>query len=295
MRLLAGITGALLLVAALRCSLQPRRAAGSRRPVVVRALGAAALQLTPRAATVRLLERPGQLRAAARHVALIGDLGLAGATLHAAAHEDPVTALPGLRLTAAGLGLVTALTATVLAGPTVLPIAVGLPIAAALAPDLALSRTANSVQATVSAALPDVLDLLASCARAGRPLELSLALAADHSPAPLAALLRRAVSRQAVGQGPAAALRLEAERTGVDSLVSLAALVERNRELGLPLEAPLLHLADAARAEARIGCLARAGRTVPLAGVLTALVIAPACVAGLATAVLGGMLAGGVL
>ncbi|HEY6377594.1 MAG TPA: type II secretion system F family protein [Candidatus Dormibacteraeota bacterium] len=193
----------------------------------------------------------------------------------------------------AGLGLLAAFAAAVLVGSTALPIAVALPIAAALAPDLALGAAARRMRGTVTAALPDVLDLLATCARAGQPLEQSLRLAAGHSPAPLQRLLGRAVTRQTAGQGPAAALRLEAERTGVDRLISLTALIARNQELGLPLEAPLRRLADAARAEARTDCLARASRAVPLAGVLAALVIAPACVGGLAAVVLGGMLARG--
>jgi Flp pilus assembly protein TadB len=232
---------------------------------------------------------------ARRQLVLLSDAGVVASALCVASSVDPASALPGLRFVAASGALATAFAATVLVGPATLPLVVALPVAAALAPDMSLDRAARRMRGTVAAALPEMLDLLASCARAGRPLELSLALAADHAPAPLGALLRRAVSRQAAGQGPATALRLEAERTGVDRLVSLASLIERNRELGLPLEAPLRQLADAARAEARTERLARAARAVPLAGVVTALIVAPACVAGLATVLVGGMLAGGVL
>jgi Flp pilus assembly protein TadB len=293
LRLLAMAAGAGLVLAAARSVLRARLDAGPTRSMVACVAAAAARVLTPRATRVRALELPARLTVARRQIALIGDAGLAARALGAAAPGDPASALPGMRLLLAGLGLLAAFVAAPLVGSTALPIAVALPIAAALVPDLALGAAARRMRGTVIAALPDILDLLATCACAGQPLEQSIRLAADHSPAPLAALLGRAATRQAAGQGPAAALRLEAERTGIDRVISLAALIERNQELGLPLEAPLRRLADAARAEARTDCLARAARAVPLAGVLTALVIAPACVAGLAAVVLCGVLTGG--
>lgn len=295
MRLIAGLAGTLLLIAAMRSLMHSRSEVRSEYRGTAWLMGLAARRLTGRATGVRLLQRAGRAEKARRQMALIGDAGMVASALRAAAFDDPIEAFPGLRLVTASLGFAAAIAAAVLLGAAALPAAVALPVAAALAPDMALDRAERRVRGTVIAALPEMLDLLASCARAGRPLEVSLTLAADHAPTPLAALLRRAVSRQAAGQGPATALRIEADRTGIDRLVSLASLIERNRELGLPLEAPLRQLADAARAEARTDRLAHAARAVPLAGVLAALVVAPACVAALATVLVGGMLAGGVL
>lgn len=290
-RLLALVAGAaLLLLAARRARPTPRSPCA---PVRHRAAVAVVRAVAPRAAAVVILARPREAATARRRLALLGDAFALPRILEAASPGDPVASLPGLRLAALLGGLTMACAAAALLGAPAMPIGVALVAAAAMAPDLALHARAREAEAAVTAALPEVLDLLASAARAGHPLERSFAVAADHAPPPLAALLRRAVSRQVAGQGPAAALLVEAERAGVDRLTSVAHLIERNQHLGLALEVPLRGLADAALEEAHTARMAAAARAVPLAGVVTAVVIAPACVAGLAAAVLGGVLAGG--
>lgn len=228
-------------------------------------------------------------------LALVGGATRAGRVLAMASPENPAASLPGLRLVGACLGIVTTMVVALLVGATALPLGPPLISCGALAPDALIAAAARRAEESVRRVLPEILDLLAAAARAGLSLEQSLGLAAQHCDEPLAGLIRRVAARQGAGQGAATALRVEADRTRVDGLMSLAAVVERNHQLGLPLEAPLSHLAAAARAEAHAAALARAGRAVPLAGVLTAVVIAPACVAALAAPVIGGILGGGVM
>lgn len=155
------------------------------------------------------------------------------------------------------------------------------------------SRRAVRRAAAAAAATPLALELVAAGLRAGLPLDRALGVAGGATDPALERLLRQALSGAAAGASTAGALAIAAEEGGVDVLAGVAALAARRRRLGLPLAPQLLAVADGARARHRAETLARAARRGPLAGLVTAVVVAPACALGLLTLVLAGLVSGG--
>jgi Flp pilus assembly protein TadB len=162
--------------------------------------------------------------------------------------------------------------------------------AAAGLPGLAVAQAARHGAAAAAAALPLALELVAAVLRAGLPVDRALAVAAGCAHPSLAPLLTRA---SAAGGSVASALSEAAEASGVEGLATVAALIDRRQRLGLPLAPQLLAVADTARARVRAETLARAARRGPLASLITATVVAPACALGLLCVVLAGLLTDG--
>ncbi|MFN2450800.1 MAG: type II secretion system F family protein [Candidatus Dormibacteria bacterium] len=194
----------------------------------------------------------------------------------------------------AGFGMVGGLAAAArpgLAGVAAVAVtvaALGLPAQVALA--------ARGMRRRLKEQVPLALELLAVGLGAGEPLERVLGATAAELAPPLRSTLARAAARVAAGERAGLALRREAQLCGVAVLERVASTVERGATLGLPLDGPLHALAADLRAAWRSTLLARAGRATPMAALLTALVIAPACVAALAVCLVGAaVVQGGVL
>jgi Flp pilus assembly protein TadB len=202
-------------------------------------------------------------------------------------------ALAAVRLGAVLVAACACLGMAALAGPLLLPAAVPVCAAAAAGPGLALRRAARDGAEAAASALPVALELLAAALAAGLPLDRALAVAGGSTDPALARLLGQAAVRAAAGQTAAAALTEVARAGGVETLATVAALIDRGRRLGLPLAPQLLAVADASRARTRAQTLALAGRRGPLASLVTATVVAPACALGLLCVVLAGLLRAG--
>jgi Flp pilus assembly protein TadB len=197
-------------------------------------------------------------------------------------------------LAAAGAVLVCLLIAIAAGGPLLLVPALPAALAAAAVPGWALGEAARRGAASAEASLPLALELVAAAMRTGLPLERSLALSAGCVDPSLAAVLAEAVAQaEAGGVLPSQGLAAAAAASGVEDLASVAALIDRRMRLGLPLAPPLLAVADSLRARVRARTLAHAARRGPLAGLVTAVVVAPACALGLLCLVLAGLLADG--
>jgi Flp pilus assembly protein TadB len=205
---------------------------------------------------------------------------------------------PELALAAVRLGAVLAATGAclalaVLAGPLLLAAVAPVCAAAAAGPGLALRRAAARGAEAAAGALPVALELAAAALTAGLPIDRALAIAGACTDPALGRLLGRAAMRAAAGEAAAAALAEMARAGGIETLATVAALVDRRQRLGLPVAPQLLAVADATRARTRAETLARAGRRGPLASLVTATVVAPACALGLLCVVLAGLLGGG--
>jgi Flp pilus assembly protein TadB len=232
------------------------------------ALSARALLLAPRSGSVRLLMA----------VARGGRVG---------------SALAAVRVLATLAGALGCLAATVVGGPQLLIAALPVCWGGVCVPGLAVGHAARQGAAAAAAALPLALELVAAALRAGLPIDRALAVAAGCVHPSLATLLSRASAASAGGGSVAAALGEAAETSGVDGLATVAALIDRRQRLGLPLAPQLLAVAGTARARARAETLARAARRGPLASLITATVVAPACALGLLCVVLAGLLTDG--
>ena len=208
---------------------------------------------------------------------------------------SPGRTLAAMRMVAAAGAVLACLVAAIAAiGPVMLVVAVPAGVGAAAVPGGLLAEAARRGAASVEASLPLALELLAAGMRAGLPLDRSLALTTGCVDPSLAALLSEAVSHAAACDGlPAHGLAAVSEASGVEDLASVAALIDRRMRLGLPLAPPLLAVADSLRARVRARTLARAARRGPLAGLVTATVVAPACALGLLSLVLAGLLGDG--
>lgn len=270
------------------------------------AAGAVVALLAPIASRSAVLRRGSADAVSRRRMAIAGSsswvaVACVGAAARQAGRSAPdqepaggaavLDALAGLRLTAGGCVLAGGVCLMPLFGAAAMVIAAALALPALTAPDLLLAAHSRRSAAAASTALPEALELLAACCRGGLPLEAALEVAVHHTVDPVRGVLARARRRQVAGQNPATALRVEAELVGIDELVALGRLVDRHHQLGLPLEAPLLARAAAARSRAHTEALDRAGRAVPLASLVTAMVVAPCCVAMLALWVIAATVA----
>jgi Flp pilus assembly protein TadB len=202
-------------------------------------------------------------------------------------------ALAAVRLGAVLVAACACLGMAALAGPLLLPAAVPVCAAAAAVPGLVLRRAARGAAEAAASSLPVALELLAAALAAGLPIDGALAVAGSCTDPALARLLGRAAVRAAAGQTAGAALAEVARAGGIETLATVAALVDRGGRLGLPLAPQLLAVADATHARTRAQTLALAGHRGPLASLVTATVVAPACALGLLCVVLAGLLRAG--
>jgi Flp pilus assembly protein TadB len=162
-------------------------------------------------------------------------------------------------------------------------------------PDFLLGSAARRAQHVGARDTAAAIDLLAATTGAGLSLPEAMVLTAGHAPPAVAAALRAAAVRRAMGEEARAALADETQRFGVSGLLDIAQAVERQSRLGVPLGPELAQVATRLRGEHRVRALRRAARRGPLGTVVVALVIAPICLAALIACVVGGLVAGGTL
>jgi tight adherence protein C len=216
------------------------------------------------------------------------------ARLDAAGASPPLTTadVMAAKLALAATGALAALPAAS-AAPGRLGVAVvaALPVAGFLAPDAVLRRRAARRAARIELELPDVADLLRVAVEAGLPPTRALAEVGRRHPGVLAAELRAAAARTALGVAHDEALDRLVRRAPVAGVRQLVAALRRAHRHGAPLHDVLAAIAADARAERARRLRDRAARAAPKIQLVVALLLVPAVLllvaAGLATHLTG--------
>jgi tight adherence protein C len=256
--LLAAVAAALAAAAAvdLAAALGERRAARPRRPTLL-----------------AVLARMG------RH------LGAPAPPAELAARIDAAGAPAGLRV--ADVMAIKA-AAALLTLPVALPLAAALPgrlgpVAAVAAPaggffgpDLWLARRVRRRARAMAAELPDVLDLLRVAVDAGLAPARALGEVGRRRHGPLAAELRAAAARIALGEPRARVLARLERRCPAEGVAPLVAALARTERHGAPLGPALAALAADARARHAQRLRERAARAAPKIQLVVALLLVPA-------------------
>ena len=231
----------------------PRRRAGARLPAALAGLG-------------RRMGVPAAPRDLARRLDAAGaPAGVAVAEVMAlkcgAALAAGVAVLPAAALLPGRLGPVAILAA---------------PAAAFLAPDAWLARGARRRRVAMAAELPEVLDLLHVAVSAGLPALRALGEVGRRRGGPLAAELRAAATRAALGMPRAQALERLERRCPLEGVAALVAAIGRSERHGAPLAPALRALAADARAHRAQRVRERAARAAPKIQLVVALLLVPA-------------------
>jgi tight adherence protein C len=167
-------------------------------------------------------------------------------------------------------------------GPLVI---IGVPAAAAVAPDLAIERRAGRRRAMINAQLADSLELIAVAAGAGNGLLALLTAARDAASGPLREELATTVAELECGVRHSLALERLGARSGPE-LAGLAVLLERSRRLGSPLAAGLQRQAAGLREERARELEEHAARAAPKIQLVVALLLVPSVLLLVAAAIL---------
>jgi tight adherence protein C len=160
-------------------------------------------------------------------------------------------------------------------GRTAWLVAVGLPLAGFLAPDVLRERQARRRHRRLLAALPDALDLLAVSAASGRGPAAGIEQLARAGEGPLAEELRLTVAEVSSGVPLSVALDSLRRRVPGSELATLVAAIERSRRFGSPLADQLRRQATALRRDSRRATEERAARAAPKIQLVVALVLVP--------------------
>lgn len=183
--------------------------------------------------------------------------------------------LPAKVVGALGGGLAALLAVPAAPGRTAILVALGLPLAGFLVPDVLRERRARRRHRRLVAALPDALDLLAVSAGSGRGPAAGLEQLAKAGEGPLAEELRLTTAELSCGTPLGEALRSLRTRVPGPELARLAASIERSRQLGSPLADQLRRQATALRRDSRREVEDRAARAAPKIQLVVALVLVP--------------------
>jgi tight adherence protein C len=176
---------------------------------------------------------------------------------------------------AAGGGLIGLVAAPAAPGRTAILVAIALPIAGFLLPDLILERRQRRRQRRLVAALPDALDLLAVSAGSGRGPAAGIEQIARAGQGPLAEEMRLTVAELSCGVPLSAALESLRRRVPGAELATLVAAIERSRRFGSPLADQLRRQASTLRRDGRRAVEERAARAAPKIQLVIALVLVP--------------------
>ena len=227
----------------------------------------------PRGRGLALLTRLGRrLGVAPAPDALARRLAAAGA---------PVSLTPG-DVMAAKTGAALVALFAVLLPATAMPgrlgpvMAIGLPLAAASAPELWLRRRARTRGRIMAAEVADVLDLLRVCVEAGRPPAAALREVGARHRGLLGSELRRAARELALGRRSPEVLDELAARCPVEEMVALTAALRRADRHGAPLAPALQALAADARASRARAVREQAAKAAPKIQLVVALLLVPA-------------------
>jgi tight adherence protein C len=176
---------------------------------------------------------------------------------------------------AAGGGMVGLVAAPAAPGRTAILVAIAMPVAGFLLPDLVLERRRRRRRRRLVAALPDALDLLAVSAGSGRGPAAGIEQLARAGEGPLAEELRLTVAELSCGVPLSAALESLRRRVPGAELATLVAAIERSRRFGSPLADQLRRQASALRRDSRRAVEERAARAAPKIQLVIALVLVP--------------------
>jgi tight adherence protein C len=224
---------------------------------------------------------PGAVRAAVR-------LGIPGRLTRAGLGErvsvGPVLAAKAL---AAAAAVPLALTvAPVAPGRLAWIVAIGLPVAGFFAPDAMLERRARIRRRSLTASLPDALDLLAVGAASGRSPTAGMGEIARTQSGPLAGELGITVADLECGATRSAALEgLRARVPGAD-VASVAAVIERSARYGSPLAERLREQASAMRGDQKRLIEEEAAKAAPKIQLVVALLLVPSVLLMIAAALI---------
>jgi Flp pilus assembly protein TadB len=162
-----------------------------------------------------------------------------------------------------------------------------------LALDCVLRRKLRSARRRANEDAPMAMDLLAACLASGGTLERGFTMLTTEGPPSWGGPGQAVVDAMRRGAAPAAALRGVAGVAGLWSVSGAASSIERSGHLGLPIAETLHHTAALQRVTTHAESMRRAGRSGPLATLITALVVAPSCVGFLAAMLIASVAARG--
>jgi len=171
-------------------------------------------------------------------------------------------------------------------GRTSLLVAVAMPAAGFVLPDVLLERQARRRHRRLLAALPDALDLLAIGSAAGRSPVAGLGEIARSGNGPLADELRVTTAELDCGQPVAEALAALRDRVPGSEVATLCASIERSLRLGSPLADQLRRQAAALRRDQRRAVEERAARAAPKIQLVVALILVPSVLLMIAAALI---------
>jgi tight adherence protein C len=171
-------------------------------------------------------------------------------------------------------------------GRTGMTLLVAAPGAGFLAPDVWLARRARRRGHAIENELADVLDLLRVAVAAGLAPGRALAEGGRRHAGLLAAELRRAAARAALGIPRATTYRELEQRCPAAGISALVAALERADRHGAPLAQALAAEARAARARAAQRAAEAAARAGPQIQLVVALLLVPAVLLLVAAALL---------
>jgi tight adherence protein C len=188
-----------------------------------------------------------------------------------------VAEMMALKCGAAVAAVVAALPAAALLPGRLGPAAIlAAPAAAFVAPDAWLARSTRRRRVAMAVELPEVLDLLHVAVSAGLPALRALGEVGRRRGGPLAAELRTAATRAALGVPRGEALGRLAQRCPLEGVAALVAALGRSERHGTPLAPALRALAADARAERAQHVRERAARAAPKIQLVVALLLVPA-------------------
>jgi tight adherence protein C len=176
-------------------------------------------------------------------------------------------------------------------GPVVLAAAAA---AGFLAPDLWLRRRALARTLAIESELADVLDLLRVAVGAGLAPKRAIAEVGRRHPGRLAAELRRAAARTALGTPAHRALEDLERRCRATGIPALTTALRRAERHGAPLGPALAAQATQARARGAQRTAERAARAAPQIQLVVALLLVPAVLLLVAAALLPALTGGAV-
>ena len=245
---------------------------------------------------LRAARRRDRTPRAARAVKLLGRIGRGaglrpptslGALIAAAGLDVPVADVMAVKAGAAVAGLATGIVlASHAPGRLGAAVLLGAPAAAFLAPDGWLRRRARARGRMIEAELADVVDLLRVAVAAGLAPRRALHEVGRRHPGLLAAELRRAVHRAALGVPTATAVGELERRAPAAGIAPLAAALLRAERHGAPLAPTLAAQARQARARSAQRRAEAAARAAPQIQLVVALLLVPAVMLLVAAALL---------
>jgi tight adherence protein C len=199
------------------------------------------------------------------------------ARIAAAGLDTPVADVMAVKVGAAVAAFAAAVVALPVApGRTGLLLLVAAPAAGYLAPDIALRRRTRRRARTIEAELADVLDLLRVAVAAGLTPGRALTEVGRRHPGALAAELRRATARAALGVPRADTYAELQHRAPAQGIPALTAALQRADRHGAPLQPALTAEAAAARARQAQRAAEQAARAAPQIQLVVALLLVPA-------------------